>query len=75
MKTNILLVMAVLFLTAVSGFCINARTIGMGTAFISVADDANAIFFNPAGIGFQKSGSMGISTMLPSSSATSVASC
>ncbi|MFH1710317.1 MAG: S-layer homology domain-containing protein [bacterium] len=33
---------------------IGARPIGMGKAFVAVADDANAIFLNPAGLGSQK---------------------
>jgi long-chain fatty acid transport protein len=40
-----------------SAFAINelgARAQGMGGAFTSIADDASAIFFNPAGIAFQK---------------------
>lgn len=40
-----------------SGFQINnqgARAMGMGLAFAAVADDPSAIFFNPAGLGWQK---------------------
>jgi len=40
-----------------SAFAVNelgARAQGMGGAFASVADDASAIFFNPAGIAFLK---------------------
>jgi long-chain fatty acid transport protein len=40
-----------------SAFAINelgARAQGMGGAFTSIADDASAIFYNPAGIAFQK---------------------
>jgi long-chain fatty acid transport protein len=39
-----------------SAFSINelgARAAGMGTAFIGMADDGSAIFYNPAGIAFQ----------------------
>src|SRR5579863_9528269 len=32
---------------------LGARAAGMGTAFTSVADDGSALFYNPAGIGFQ----------------------
>jgi long-chain fatty acid transport protein len=49
------------FLAAVpafpSGFQINtqgARAMGMGLAFTAVANDPSAIFFNPAGLGWQK---------------------
>jgi long-chain fatty acid transport protein len=40
-----------------SAFAINelgARAQGMGGAFTSIADDASAIFFNPAGLAFQR---------------------
>jgi len=40
-----------------SSFSVNemsARAQGMGGAFMSIADDASAIFFNPAGIAFLK---------------------
>ena len=50
-----------LFLAAVpafpSGFQLNtqgARAMGMGLAFTAVANDPSAIFFNPAGLGWQK---------------------
>lgn len=49
------------FLAAVpafpSGFQVNtqgARAMGMGLAFTAVANDPSAIFFNPAGLGWQK---------------------
>src|ERR1700733_6931609 len=32
---------------------LGARAAGMGTAFIAVADDGSALFYNPAGIAFQ----------------------
>ena len=31
-----------------------ARPMGMGGAFVAVADDPNAVFYNPAGLGFLK---------------------
>lgn len=40
-----------------SGFSIQelgARAAGMGGAFIAIADDGSALFYNPAGIAFQK---------------------
>jgi long-chain fatty acid transport protein len=40
-----------------SGFQLNtqgARAMGMGLAFTAVANDPSAIFFNPAGLGWQK---------------------
>ena len=30
---------------------VGTRALGMGKAFIAVADDANSVFFNPAGLG------------------------
>ena len=32
---------------------VGARPLGMGKAFTAVADDSNALFLNPAGLGFQ----------------------
>ncbi len=54
--------LAILFFLAAtpafpSGFQLNsqgARAMGMGLAFTAVADDPSAIFFNPAGLGWQK---------------------
>ena len=37
---------------------IGARPLGMGRAYVAVADDANAVFANPAGLGLQKSWSI-----------------
>src|ERR1700737_2053550 len=40
-----------------SGFSIlelGGRGAGMGGAFTAIADDGSALFYNPAGIGFQK---------------------
>ena len=33
---------------------VGARPLGMGRAYVAIADDANAVFTNPAGLGFQK---------------------
>ena len=41
-----------------SKFGVGARTIGMGRAFVGIADDANSIFFNPAGGGWASYGSL-----------------
>jgi hypothetical protein len=38
-----------------TGRSTNARIVGMGRAFTGLADDPSAIFFNPAGLGLQKS--------------------
>ncbi|HEY3173303.1 MAG TPA: outer membrane protein transport protein, partial [Thermoanaerobaculia bacterium] len=53
--------LALLFLAAApaypAGFSIfaqGARASGMGLAFTAVADDPSAVFYNPAGLGFQK---------------------
>ncbi len=32
---------------------VGARPVAMGQAFTGVADDANALFYNPAGLSFQ----------------------
>ena len=37
---------------------LGVRAAGMGTAFIGVADDGSALFYNPAGIAFQPGGHM-----------------
>lgn len=42
-------------ITDISGVGIGARPLGMGRAFVGLADDANAIFLNPAGIGTLRS--------------------
>jgi len=38
----------------------SAQPMGMGGAFTAVADDASAIFYNPAGLGFIKKGSYNV---------------
>jgi long-chain fatty acid transport protein len=55
------LALALLFLTAApalpAGFSVfaqGAKASGMGLAFTAVADDPSAIFYNPAGLGWQK---------------------
>lgn len=60
MKRSVLLFIF-LFLIGRSSFAFDpltfyssARPMGMGGAFIAVADDANALFYNPAGLGFKK---------------------
>jgi len=59
--TSALLLLAVLFtaprICRGGAFSIpemGAKATGMGTAFIAVADDGSALFYNPAGIAFQK---------------------
>jgi long-chain fatty acid transport protein len=56
-----LVALALLFLAAApafpSGFAIftqGAKASGMGLAFTAVADDPSAVFYNPAGLGWQK---------------------
>ncbi|MEK7376106.1 MAG: hypothetical protein AABZ57_02915, partial [Candidatus Margulisiibacteriota bacterium] len=41
-----------------SKFGVGARTIGMGRAFVGIADDANSIFYNPSGGGWANYGSL-----------------
>lgn len=54
MKKYILLLSAVLLVSsfAFASDNMGARPMGMGGAFVAIADDANAIFENPAGIGY-----------------------
>lgn len=70
MKRSIKIFVAVVFVALLStaialagGYQINehgARAMGMGGAFVAQASDASAIFFNPAGLAYQK----GINVML-----------
>lgn len=39
---------------AYPGLGSNARALGMGNAYIGLSDDASAMYFNPAGLGFLK---------------------
>ena len=48
-----------------------ARATGYGTAFVSIADDLTAIFWNPAGLAYQKSTQMMLSSYYVSVNATS----
>ena len=43
---------------------IGSRAIGMGTAFVSIADDASAVYWNPAGIAMSVSDSAQINRQL-----------
>jgi long-chain fatty acid transport protein len=58
-KTIILLVAILFFVSGLWGggwnnTLMGARAIAMGAAFAGVADDASAIFYNPAGLAFQE---------------------
>jgi hypothetical protein len=66
MRKLIIVLSAILFLTSFSLAQENmgARPIGMGGAFTGVADDANAIFVNPAGIAYIKGENALISSKL-----------
>ncbi|MCK8827729.1 hypothetical protein MWH25_08225 [Natroniella acetigena] len=48
--TLFLLIMSIAFLSNTTYACVGARPLGMGGAFVSVADDVNAIYWNPAGL-------------------------
>ncbi|MCK8824672.1 hypothetical protein [Fuchsiella alkaliacetigena] len=54
MKKRILSVMLILvsllLFNSISYACVGARPLGMGGAFVSVADNVNAIYWNPAGL-------------------------
>lgn len=68
-----LLMMAFSVEVGASGFQLNehgTRAMGMGGAFAAQASDASAIYFNPAGLGFQKSGSAYVGTTLVTLSTT-----
>ena len=47
------------------GMGIGARAIGLGGAFVSIADDASATFWNPAGLTNIKSDQLLLSADLP----------
>ena len=46
----ILITLMIIGQTTISYACVGARPLGMGGAFISIADDVNAIYWNPAGL-------------------------
>jgi len=50
---------------------ISPRAMGMGDAFVAVANDYNALFYNPAGLAFREDGEMNFSIDLAASSAFS----
>jgi len=70
MKKHLMLVLCIVFLIGIcavnqtsAGFRelgLTARSVGMGRAFVAVANDPTAIFYNPAGL--VHSNSMGLST-------------
>jgi len=47
------------------GMGIGARAIGLGGAFVSIADDASATFWNPAGLSHITSNRLLLSADLP----------
>ncbi|RDB35249.1 MAG: hypothetical protein DCC88_11210 [Spirobacillus cienkowskii] len=59
-KRTVFIIIIIQYNTALVGsiiipplpIALNSRPLGMGNAFVGVADDENAIFSNPAGIGF-----------------------
>ena len=66
MKKALWFAVAILVLASV-GFAqenMGARPIAMGGAFTGLADDANAIFFNPAGIGYLQGEHATVSTKI-----------
>jgi hypothetical protein len=57
----ILLAILVVLVVSIPGYCVvplsfysSARPMGMGGAFTAVADDINAVFYNPAGLAFKR---------------------
>ncbi len=76
-RTILVVCVALVWTSAVfaSGFQINehgAKAMGMGGAFVAQASDPSAIFFNPAGLGFQKgfSAMLGATLIMPTTSHT-----
>jgi hypothetical protein len=39
---------------------VSPRALGMGNAFVAVADDYNSLFYNPAGLAYQKEGQLNL---------------
>ena len=80
MRRTILVVCVALVWTSsvfASGFQINehgAKAMGMGGAFVAQASDPSAIFFNPAGLGFQKgfSAMLGATLIMPTTTHTTL---
>lgn len=60
----IAIVMASALVGTGPGFGFGARSVGMGLAFIALSDDADAVFFNPAGLAQFKAGDREVSVML-----------
>lgn len=50
MKTIIVLLFFVVIATIPVFACVGARPLGMGGAFVAVADDINSVYWNPAGL-------------------------
>ena len=63
-KRSILIVLALTLLVSGCGMCcVGARPLAMGGAFVGLADDANATYWNPAGLaGLPKSMATGMYT-------------
>jgi len=78
MKKNIVFIPIILLLFAAPSLMANglnlnglgARAISMGGAFVGLADDYSAVFWNPAGIAFFKNKTLGVSGDLIMPSAT-----
>ncbi len=72
----VLLLVAATSLVFAGGYQVNehgARAMGMGGAFVATASDASAVFFNPAGLAFQKGFNvlLGGTAIMPATSFTS----
>ncbi|MFH1617681.1 MAG: hypothetical protein ABIB65_03815 [Candidatus Margulisiibacteriota bacterium] len=44
-------IVLLVMLLSVPAFAVSPRAISMGGAFVGVADDSDAVFYNPAGLG------------------------
>lgn len=49
-KTILLIIISILLISSPTLACVGARPLGMGGAFIALADDINSIYWNPAGL-------------------------
>lgn len=79
MKKSVICLLVAFFILSFSGLSYargpfitpGARAAGYGTAFVSIADDLTAIYYNPAGLAYQKSTQVMVTSYYVSANATS----
>lgn len=79
MKKSVFCMLVAFFILSFSGLSYargpfitpGARAAGYGTAFVSIADDLTAIYYNPAGLAYQKSTQVMFTSYYVSANATS----